>query len=377
MTRVQIQPEILSWAADEAGLHLLDFASQLSTRDAEKILKGSLSEAQVFRASKLAKIEFHKLFLKTPPEPQKTALTDFRTLKNKQPLSKEFFDVYNDILYKQEWYKEFLTMEGAISLPFIGLYKDKVDHKEIAKKIREMLALNAKPSFNGFDEYYTFLVQKVEEIGVLVFKNGVVGNNTSRPLDVREFRGFTICDPIAPVIFINGQDASSAWIFTLIHELAHLLRGESGLSDAASMSTRREEILCNKVAAEVLVPEAEFLKNWEELRMTSAEDKLQKLQKFFDVSFIVIARRAYDLGLIPKGLYLQMVHNERGKEIIKSGSGGNFYRTIGVRNSKTLTKIVSGLAASGSLSFREAGRLLQTKPVHIMTIHKASNAISS
>lgn len=377
MSRVQIKPEIVSWAATQAGLPLLDFATLISTRDADKIIDGSLSEAQVRKASQIAKIEFYELFLQSPPPEPTLPLIDFRTERNaKSPLSRDFFDTYHDIQYKQEWYKDHLLRMGAAPLSFIASHRLTSDHKVVAQDIRRILSLENKPQVSDPSAYYSLLAQKAEDIGILVFKNGIVGNNTRRPLSVKEFRGFTICDPIAPVIFINGRDAPAAWVFTLMHELAHLLRGDSALSDASGESSVEEEVFCNRVAAEALVPESLLTSFWENSPKSNPKDRLTDAQKIFKVSLAVLARRAYDLRFISKNLYLEMSKYQPQKSPSKP-SGGDFYATVPIRNSKTLTKTVSSLAAVGNLSFGEAGRLLQIQPVNVMKVYKNNNAISS
>lgn len=378
MSRVQINPSLISWAADQAGLSLDDFAHKLSTRDAEKIKTGSLSEGQAIKAAKIANIKLYHLFLEEPPAPPQLPLSDFRTLITPEPLSQDFYDVYRDVEYKQQWFKDYLVKEGADTLPFVGKFSATTEHKLIADDIRKALAIDARPSkIRQPQQYYNYLVQQAEELGILVFKNGVVANNTSRPLSVSEFRGFAIADPIAPVIFINGRDAPAAWVFTLVHELAHIWRGESSISDASSRSAVKEEVLCNRIAAEVLVPEAEFLDEWH--RMTGTiEDKLRQARSFFIVSQQVIARRALDLGLIANDDYAAIVSRDHNITVSEGSAGGNFYATLNLKNSKKLTNLITSLANAGALSFTEAARLLQTTPANVMTIYrKNNNALSS
>ena len=99
-------------------------------------------------------------------------------------------------------------------------------------------------------------------------RSGVVGNNTSRPLDVREFRGLSVSDEVAPAIFINGRDFKGAQIFTFAHELAHIWVGQGGVSnpDYGLSSEKQDssvEQFCNRVAAETLVPGEDFRSRWE------------------------------------------------------------------------------------------------------------------
>ena len=76
---------------------------------------------------------------------------------------------------------------------------------------------------------YNFLKNKMEDKGILVMQNGVVGNNTRRKLEINEFRAFMLYDDIAPIIFINNNDSLGGKIFSLVHEFIHVLLGQENL----------------------------------------------------------------------------------------------------------------------------------------------------
>jgi hypothetical protein len=134
-------------------------------------------------------------------------IADFRTLPDKQPLSKDFYDVFDDMEFKQAWYREYLLREGAAPLPFVGRFKrQRIKARTVADDIRITLKLEAGgAAVRNVDDLYSFLVTKAEAAGVLIFKNGIVGNNTHRPLSVSEFRGFVITDELAPGFLSTGQ----------------------------------------------------------------------------------------------------------------------------------------------------------------------------
>ena len=92
------------------------------------------------------------------------------------------------------------------------------------------------------EDYFKKIVCEVEFIGILVFRNGIVKVNTRRSLDVDEFRGFAIADKYTPAIFINGNDAPSAQLFTLLHEIAHIWIGEGGVSNLAYPFEKQDRV---------------------------------------------------------------------------------------------------------------------------------------
>src|SRR5699024_4139664 len=98
---------------------------------------------------------------------------------------------------------------------------------------------------------------------------------------------FAISDPYAPLIFINTRDTPQAQVFTLLHEFAHLLLGESGVSDLAPNNPHKIERFCNRIAAEFLVPSVEFIHLWE-CKEEDWTQNLEILAQHFHVSQWVI-----------------------------------------------------------------------------------------
>jgi Zn-dependent peptidase ImmA (M78 family) len=195
------------------------------------------------------------------------------------------------------------------------------------------------------------LVNKAEEKGIIVLINGVVGDNTHRGLDVNEFRGFVLYDEIAPVVFINNEDALSAKMFTLIHEVVHILIGESASFDYKDLQSADNEIekFCDKCAAEFLVPTKELL---EVLKQTKDHEELAK---HFKVSQIVIARRLYDLNLINRDNFIKFLQKNKEKEYNKSISkGGNFYETAKLRLSQRFLNLLKSAIYENIITYKDA-----------------------
>jgi Zn-dependent peptidase ImmA (M78 family) len=101
----------------------------------------------------------------------------------------------------------------------------------------------------------------IEQAGVLVF----VLSGAHHQVELEEMRGFAIAEQPLPAIVVNGRDRRSARTFTLMHELAHVLLGQSAIEnelepgDAIPAPERRIETFCNSVAAAVLMPATALL----------------------------------------------------------------------------------------------------------------------
>lgn len=382
----RITPKLVRWARQRIHATYESIAKRLSV---EPWQVASWEQGEVFptlrQAHELANflsIPFGYLYLSSPPT-EKAPLPDLRTIADKRPkkLSAEFRDTLNDVILKQQWYREYLREEGRKQLEFIGKYSVEDDTKQIAADIQQVLGLddNLRAAASTWEDFLTSLVRNCESKGILVLRNSVVGSNVHRPLSVREFRGFVIADGLAPVIFINTQDSKTAQVFTLAHEAAHLWLGKSGISNPdlktrTSDPVNRVERFCNRIAAEILIPEAGFSVNWNVT--LGVEQNLQQLSRLYKVSTSVILRRAYELKILEYPEYLRLLKREevKWKRIrAKKQEGGNFQHILLSRNSSTLTRALLAEAVEGRLPSRDAARMLG---VNLDVIYKVSERLS-
>jgi len=317
-------------------------------------------QAQQF--AQQAHVPFGYLFLREPPE-DVLPIPDLRTVGNHAPrgISVDLKDVLRDVLRRQIWYRDYQMAMDESAVAAVGRAKGTMPAADIAADMREWLEVPPHPERGNWEAYFRDLVQRIERLGILVMRSGIVGNNTRRVLSVEEFRGFAIADPVAPVIFINAADVPEARLFTLVHELAHIWLGESGISDGDPANRRLTEQLCNAVAAEFLVPEIEFLPLWQEGEDWKAN--LAPLATHFHVSQWVIARRAQELGLIAEQDYRRYVINRLEAYRNREERGQpSFTRVVPGRVSKRLAQAVASEALSGRLLLRDAYQLIGVRP---------------
>jgi Zn-dependent peptidase ImmA (M78 family) len=367
MTVISLQPSVLKWARERAGLPEEVLAKKMSVKP-ERVREWETVGALRFKqAEKLAHVThtpFGFLFLPAPPE-ERLPIPDFRTVTDaaiRRP-SPDLLETVHLMQRRQAWMREFLLEEGEDPLPFVGSATRDDSPDSLAAKMREVLQLAPDWASHAptWDEAFRRLRERSDAVGVLVVSNGVVGNNWNRKLDVAEFRGFALCDDYAPLIFINGADAKAAQIFTLAHELAHLWLGEGGVSNPTLETTGLQptERLCNQAAAEFLVSAAEMNRHWIAARRES--EPYQYLARKFKVSPLVVARRALDLELTTRrdflDFYGEYQNDPRRSPLPAHDDGGNFWNTQNVRVGRRFGEAVVRAVMEGRLLYREAYQL--------------------
>ncbi len=362
--RVAVNPELLGWALMRAGKSAEEMASKFPQLGEwlRGELQPTLKQLEAFATATYTAIGL--LFLSEPPD-EPLPIPDFRTLPEarlERP-SANLLDTIYLCQQRQSWYQEYLRIQGAEPLSFIGVASLDDDIPEVAQQIAQTIGFCTaeRRALSNWSEALRRFIALVEETGVLVMVSGVVGSNTHRPLDTQEFRGFALSDPLAPLIFINGKDTKAAQMFTLAHELAHLWLGESGVSDAqiAALPDETTERWCNAVAAELLAPLVQVRESY---RPGEALDEaMQRLARQFKVSTLVILRRLHDLDVIDQETLWATYHKEleRLKTLSQTAAGrGDFYNSLGARVSKRFARALVANTLEGQTPFTEAFRML-------------------
>ncbi len=365
MIRVAVSPELLRWARERCGLAQEDLATRFRKLQEWEDGKTQPTLKQVEAFARAVHVPVGYLFLTEPPD-ETVPIPDFRTFSGQAVArpSPNLLDTIYACQERQIWYRDFVRIERQPELGFVGSATVETAPKTVAVRMSETLGFNltARRECPTWSEALRLFIRQADEAGVLVMVSGVVMSNNHRRLDPAEFRGFALCDPLAPLIFINGADTKAAQMFTLAHELAHLWLGASALSNANAAPTpgfRPEEVWCNAVAAELLVPfaalQAELHKN-ETLPMA-----LSRLARSFKVSTLVILRRLLDTGWLDRDSFDIVWAQEitRLRPLAQRGAGGgDFYRTTLARVGRRFARSLVVSTLEGRTLYRDAFRML-------------------
>jgi Zn-dependent peptidase ImmA (M78 family) len=310
-------------------------------------------------------LPFGYFFLDTIPE-RKMPIPNYRTKKNTfLEASDDLIETIEFVQQQQNWVRDILELWGREKLSFAGKFDANSPKEVIVSELRAILGLGKDwaSSIPNWNQAFKELVTRSEEAGIFVTISGIVGNNTHRKLKVEEFRGFVLYDPIAPFIFINNNDAISGKIFTIIHELVHIIIGKSGSFDLEKLQACDDnaEQFCNKCAAEFLVPEQSLYKELK--NRPNIEDKsIEYLAKTFKVSSLVIIRRLLDISAINLevfyNFYDKYLQNERRQQ---KKMGGNFYSNVIQRLSKKFLEIINVGVDEGIILHTDAYRITNLK----------------
>ena len=373
-----INHQMLIWGRESMGLSL-DEASQKSSislvtlRDAEKGLK-KLSIVQLRKISKVYKRPMPIFYLKMVPKNFK--LPDFRAkskIKEKSQISGQInFEIRK--LYQKKKIAEELynSVSSKYNYDYIGLFSKDISPKIASNKIRNLLDISTT-ELKGLrdNQVLNYWKEKIERLGVLVFQfsNKFIGPDI--------MRGFVFAKSPFPTIAINVQDTYYGRVFTIIHELSHIILNISAICDPQFLigdTTDKIELLCNKIAGETLVPDVEFnnLIENERIKIEKIEEILKLISKHFKVSYGVGLQKLFNLHRIDKAQYFKWIHkleNQRIKKEIekkkkKKQGGPTYYTKFYSANSFSFIKLIFQNLNENKISNYRAMKSLEVKNIN-------------
>jgi Zn-dependent peptidase ImmA (M78 family) len=170
-----------------------------------------------------------------------------------------------------------------------------------AQEIRNVFELDLDTQFHTTSprKFYLYVRQRIERQGIFV--------HCFTDVDLEIARAVALYDDTTPIIGINEDDRPPAKTFSIIHELTHILKRQSSLCNEmySSFTQNQEEVFCNAVAGEVLMPQGAlkvFLKKWKSDETLSVEH-IQEIADRFSVSKEATIRRLLEIGRIEQTTY--------------------------------------------------------------------------
>jgi len=303
------------------------------------------------------------------PEPPKFAikkLKDFRSLSlsSEEQFSPELLYALRVAEERQAWAASFLEESGFQKCSLVGFASASSATSELAESLRQALQMTMDQQTGAKDANaaYRLWRTRCEDAGVYVFQAGGV--------PVEQMRGCAIPDPFAPVILVNGKDAYTARIFTLIHELAHIAIGSGaitggGATDLVAEPAINVERFCNIVAAEVLLPEREFRvflpPDWHSEPLLA----IQKAATHFKVSRAVVGLRIVEIGLEDQSFLKELWPQLQSKPM--GGGGGKveqYTKAIG-RAGQSFARLALSAYHSGEIHGGQLSRMLKMSLKHL------------
>lgn len=334
-TNIPVNPVMLRWARKEAGLEIEDVAHKFNKDIAEirswESGEDSPTYAQLERLSyKIYKRPLAIFFFPEPPQ-EESPKQSFRTLPEQE------------ILMLTPRLRILIRQARAMQINLAELYdnvnpaprqiirdlkfKPNISVVKMATEVREYLNINLTTQFDWKDVGIAFKNWRnvLEEHGVFVFKEAFKSD---------AFSGFCLYDKQFPIIYVDNRKPASRQIFTLFHELAHLLLGTGGVDTRLENyikylhgDNRAIEVLCNSFGGKFLVPDSDF--DQKIAGVSISDVSIQQLANRYRVSREVILRKFLDRNTIDQRYYDTKVEQWKGESEGKSGAGGNYYLTKG------------------------------------------------
>jgi Zn-dependent peptidase ImmA (M78 family)/transcriptional regulator with XRE-family HTH domain len=329
-----VNPAIIQWARERSGLSLDDLAA-LMKRDPDEIQQwedGKIAPSYTTLedlAYRHFKIPLAVFFFPAPPEVD-DPIGNFRRLPEYalERFSSDTIQKIRSAQAYQESLEELFIDSPPERMIIHDINPQKFSLESLAASVRKYIGVSFKQQFNfrSSDQAFKTWRHAIEEAGVFTFKDSFKD---------RFLSGFCLVHDQYPIIMVNNSNSFTRQIFTLLHELAHILYGVNGITDAdesylkfMEKNERRIEAQCNRFAAEVLIPAKRFESEIPFLK-GEGNTAISDLANKYSVSREVILRRMLDFNLIDIDNYATLAEkwNKDYLRSIKETSGGNWYLT--------------------------------------------------
>ncbi|MBK6957004.1 MAG: ImmA/IrrE family metallo-endopeptidase [Nitrosomonas sp.] len=366
-----IQPELLRWARKTVGMSVTEVADSLKRKPEEiESWEAGHSAPTYPQLEKLAyqlyKRPLAVFFLPEPPE-ETTPQREFRTLPTAdlQTLSR---DTYLQIRRAHAYQIALKELFGGHNPASRCIWKSlslsiRGDLAQQAQQIRQFFGVTLEEQIAWKSDTIALKQwrQAVEDCGVFVFKAA---------FKQKDISGFCLMDENLPIIYLNNSTTKTRQIFSLLHELAHLLLSINGFSKFDTdyiarlpESEKQLEIFCNAIAAEILIPGRDFAIQAERFPANieaAPETLLSDLAGRYGVSREVILRRFLDLGRVSRVFYENKTMRWSAQK--QPAGGGNWYLNQGAYLSDRFAKEVVSRHFRGQISLEQASDFLGIKP---------------
>jgi len=368
-----LNPAVLRWARERAGLTPEDVAAAMS-KDVAVILAWEAGQAApTFRqletlATRTYRRPVAVFFFADVPEEEDLA-TEFRTLPSSESAA---FEPDTRFALREARAHQLalseLTAGVERSEPIItAAIRASVDTPpaELAQQVTAYfgISLDQRQRWRSAEDGLKAWRSAVEDAGVYVFK---------RRFTQREVSGFCLDDPRFPVIVINNGTSHSRQIFTLFHELGHLLYGLSGVTTeqqdylgSLAPSARALEVACNQFAAEFLVPDQGF--PWHRFEGRGLDEAVPEVADLYRVSRHVILRRLLDHRRITQATYEAKVAEWEDDLYRHYGgtTGGSYYSNQGVYLSEGFVSLAFHQFHAGRIALSDLADYLGMKAKNV------------
>lgn len=391
-----VNPDILRWARETAGLAPEEAVKKLQlqrARGVSSVERLAALEAGEDLPSRTMLVKMAKqyrrplltFYMSAPPRRGDRG-QDFRTLADGDSLADHALldALIRDIRARQSMVRAVLEdEEEAEPLPFVASKNMSDGIAAVAASIGNTLKVSLfdfrTPTTSA--DAFALLRRRTENAGVFVLLMGNLGSHHTA-IDIESFRGFALADSVAPFVVINDQDSRAAWSFTLLHELAHIWLGQTGVSGQhAELAIER---FCNDVASEFLLPRHELE---QAVFDTAAETQALGVQitsfaRERNLSSSMVAYRLFRAGALDEHTWWDLKasfrdrwlqQRRRTREQAREAEGGpSFYVLRGHRVGRALLELVSRMLAAGGLTTSKAGKVLGVKATQVRALLEAS-----